>query len=116
MDYAIDNDNGFAVRVFDGADTPIIFQPDYPNGDAFGSHEEAESWAKLAIEARLNPDAPFAPNGRGLVGEPKPQQIIDPLSNDQVAAQLALADANRKMLDLGFTQDDINALLNAAKN
>ena len=76
MRYEIDEK--FAVRIYnDGEDVPFWFQPDYPNGDSFDSHDEAETWAKLALESFG--DAPFAPNGKGLKGEVKP-------TDDEVAA------------------------------
>ena len=68
--YTVDKDN--AVRVFKDEDTvPFWFQPDYPNGDKFDTKAEAEAWAALAIES-MQADKPYAPNGKGLEGEPKP--------------------------------------------
>jgi hypothetical protein len=70
MHYTIDE--AFAVRIFnEGESVPFWFQPNYPNNDAFDSHDEAEVWAKLAV-ASFSTDAPFAPNGKGLAGEAKP--------------------------------------------
>lgn len=70
MRYEIDE--SFAVRIFnDGEDVPFWFQPDYPNEETFDSMEEAETWAKLAI-ASFDEMHPFAPNGKGMAGEPKP--------------------------------------------
>ena len=70
MKYEIDDN--FAVRVFsDEEDVPFLFQPNYPNEDSFDSYEEAETWAKLFIDSNLITEAPYAPNGKGLPGQPK---------------------------------------------
>jgi hypothetical protein len=70
MRYEIDESN--TVRLFnDSEQIPFQVQPHYPNGDTFDTMSEAENWAKLAIAA-FEPDQPFAPNGKGLQGEPKP--------------------------------------------
>jgi hypothetical protein len=70
MNYTIDE--AFTVRVFtEGNDVPFLLQPTYPNQDKFDSHEEAEVWAKLFI-ASYSDEEPYAPNGKGLEGKPKP--------------------------------------------
>jgi|GEM_PF-5939387 len=72
MRYEID-ESTFAVKVFsDGEDAPFLFQPDYPNGDAFSSVDEATTWAEAFIASVTDPAAPFAPNGKGMAGDPKP--------------------------------------------
>jgi hypothetical protein len=72
MRYEIDEN--FAIKIFDDSATvPFWFQPNYPNEDTFDSKEEAETWAKLAI-ASFDPEAPLAPNGKGLAGESKTPQ------------------------------------------
>jgi hypothetical protein len=69
--YTINEDN--TVEVFgEGATIPFLRQPHYPNGDPFDTREEAEEWAQLFIEALVNEEAPFAPIGKGIPGEPKP--------------------------------------------
>jgi hypothetical protein len=69
--YTINENN--TVEVFgEGKTVPFLRQPNYPNGDSFDTHEEAETWAQLSIEALVNEEAPYAPIGRGLAGEPKP--------------------------------------------
>ena len=71
MRYEIDENN--AVRIYNNNENvPFLFQPDYPNTEPFDSKEEAEEWAKLAISSFAD-DAPYAPNGKGLQGENKPQ-------------------------------------------
>ena len=70
MRYEIDNN--FAIRVFnDGENVPFLFQPNYPNEDTFDSYEEADTWAKLFIDSNLIAEAPYAPNGKDLLGQPK---------------------------------------------
>ena len=120
MQIFIDDTNFFAVSITnDGDDAPFWFQPDYPDGTPFTSHDEAQNWANLAVAAYLDPTQPFAPAGPSLPGEPQPTPpaiaTIDLEAAQQAAEQTGLADANAKMIKLGFSQDDINALLNAAK-
>jgi hypothetical protein len=43
-----------AVQIFEkGKDAPVILQPTWPNGVAFASEAEANSWGKIALD-RLN--------------------------------------------------------------
>lgn len=64
----------FAVSIYsDSQIEPVIFQPDWPNGTPWVSKNEAETWAQLCIASIENPNAPYAPAGPGLQGEPKPQ-------------------------------------------
>jgi hypothetical protein len=73
MHYKINELN--EVRIFnDGEDVPFWYQPDYPNNDPFESKEEATAWAELAIASFQN-DQPYAPNGKGLIGEDKVENI-----------------------------------------
>jgi hypothetical protein len=73
MRYEIDELN--VVRLFNDQDEmPFQIQPSYPNGDTFDTAAEAEIWAILAIAA-FEPNQPFAPNGKGLQGEPKPDYL-----------------------------------------
>lgn len=70
----------FAVRVFgEGEDVPFLFQPDYPDQTPWDSAEEAEEWAKLYVASVEDENAPYAPIGRGIPGEPKPtpEQIAE---------------------------------------
>jgi len=61
------------VNIFaEGGDVPVIIQPNWPNGTAWASTQEAETWAQLCITAMEDPTAPYAPAGPGLSGEPKP--------------------------------------------
>ncbi len=44
------NPNSFLVEIFSPIqEEPFIYQPDWPNGDAWESAEEAEEWAKEFI-------------------------------------------------------------------
>lgn len=71
LTYLIDSNN-FAVKIYsDDRPEPIIYQPDWPNGTAWSSAAEAESWAQLCIQAITDENAPYAPAGPGLAGEPK---------------------------------------------
>ena len=67
------NPTTFAVSIYnDGETVPFWYQPDYPNWDKFNSFDEAETWAKLAVASHTDAFAPYAPNGKGLIGNPKP--------------------------------------------
>lgn len=69
--YTINENN--TIEIFgEGQEIPFLRQPNYPNGDAFDTREEAETWAQLYIEALVNEEAPFAPIGKDIPGEPKP--------------------------------------------
>lgn len=71
LTYTVD-DTTFAVRIYtEGQSDPIIYQPDWPNSTPWASHTEAELWAQLCIQAIVDDDAPYAPAGPGLPGEPK---------------------------------------------
>ena len=103
MRYTIDEET-FAINIFnDNEDVPFQFQPDYPNGDKFDTFQEADNWAKLSIAAH-SPDVPiFAPNGKGLVGEPK-------VNETAAAAAAAKESAHTKLAALGLTAEEIAAL------
>lgn len=73
MRYEIDEN--LVIRVYvDDNPVPVLEQPDYPDYTPFESREEAAQWAELYIAAATDPDAPFAPAGPGLAGEPKPTE------------------------------------------
>lgn len=95
MKYEIDPET-FAINFYDGVNPePYQFQPDYPNGDKFDSVEEAKAWAEASIAAYADSCKVYAPNGKGLKGEAKP----DPT-------------ARQKILDrLGLTSDELKLLL-----
>jgi len=75
MTYVIDDNNVFAISVFsDGGDIPFLYQPTYPNGDIFGSHNEADKWAKAYEVYVVNPNGPFPPQSKeeAVNGVPAP--------------------------------------------
>ena len=83
--YTFTVDDANTVEVFvEGQEPPMLRQPHYPNGDAFDTKAEAEEWAQLFITAIEDEDAPYAPAGKGLAGEPKPtkEQILEYLKAD----------------------------------
>lgn len=60
------------VELFnDTQEAPFIRQPQWPNGTAWASAEEARSWAEMFVEA-METDAPFAPSEPGGERRPKP--------------------------------------------
>jgi len=62
-----------AVRVwYPGSDAPSLLQPDWPNTTPWASRAEAQAWADLYVESLEDTDAPYAPNGPGEAGAPKP--------------------------------------------
>jgi hypothetical protein len=69
--YELDADN--AVKVFyPDSDVASLYQPTWPNGDAWADAAEASAWAELYIASVTDELAPFAPNARGEEGAPKP--------------------------------------------
>ena len=75
--YRYEIDDNFAVFGYvDGQTEPVLFQPDYPNGDKFDSIEEADQWAKLWIES-FSPDKPFASEGKNIPGMQKEQDVVE---------------------------------------
>lgn len=101
MHYTIDPTN-FAVSVFDDINPePFWYQPHYPNGDTFDSLEEATAWAELALKSHDSEYKFYAPNGKGLTGEPKP---------DLAAVEAAKQSAIAKLTALGLTADEVAAL------
>ncbi len=62
-----------AVKVFyPDSDVASLYQPTWPNGDAWADAAEASAWAELYIASVTDEAAPFAPNARGEEGAPKP--------------------------------------------
>jgi hypothetical protein len=72
MRYEVNADN-FEIYFWDDVNSdPYQYQPTYPNGDTFDSVEEATAWAEASLAAH-NPEVGFyAPNGKGLEPEAKP--------------------------------------------
>ena len=69
--YELDADN--AVRVFyPDSDVASLYQPTWPNGEAWTDAAEASAWAELYLASINDEAAPYAPNARGEAGAPKP--------------------------------------------
>jgi len=97
MRYEIDSET-YAIKIYnDGDDVPFQFQPDYPNGDKFDSVEEASTWAELSIAAHSDDVNVYAPNGKGLAGEAKP----DPKARENLLAKLGITEAEARILMRG---------------
>lgn len=81
------NDANIIEVFIEAQGSPILRQPHYPNGDAFETKAEAEEWAELFIASMVDDNAPFAPSGKGLTGEPKltKEQVLDRLRLKAVA-------------------------------
>jgi hypothetical protein len=60
--YTFEIDENNAVRIFmEGIEPPVIFQPEWPSGAAWGSKAEATTWAELYIDSFENPEASILP-------------------------------------------------------
>lgn len=96
--YNVDVNNTVTVTA-EGQSVPFLSQPHYPNGDAWEDAAAAATWAELFIASIEDADAPYAPIGQGLPGEPKPtaEQIAEwEAAQEQARADaLAAAEANR---------------------
>lgn len=68
--YTISDEN--VVEIFaEGQESPILRQPQYPNGDAFDTNKEASEWATLYIASIEDGAAPYAPMAKGTDGAAK---------------------------------------------
>jgi hypothetical protein len=99
--YEIDDADGFAIKLWDTDfpnenNEPIMYQPHYPIGEVWESKEEAISWAEAKIAEISDPDAPYAPVGRGIPATPKPTE-------EQIR--------EAKLASLGLTVEELRALL-----
>jgi hypothetical protein len=73
LTYTVDP-NDFSIKIYaSGQNEPIVYQPDWPNSTPWSSAAESALWAQLCIQSIVDTDAPFAPAGPGLAGEPKNQ-------------------------------------------
>lgn len=62
------------VQIFDeNFINPVFQQESWPNGEPWSDESEARLWAEKKIESIENHNAPFAPEGPGLEGLPKPE-------------------------------------------
>ena len=94
MRYEIDAET-FAIKIFnDGENIPFQFQPEYPNGDKFDSIAEASAWAELSIAAHSPDVMEYAPNGKGLAPEVKP----NPNAKAELLAKLGITADEAKLL------------------
>ena len=74
------NEETNAVSIFyPDSDAPSLFQPDWPDQTPWRDTAEATAWAELYIASVEDEDAPYAPTGPGVAGEPKPtpEQIAE---------------------------------------
>ena len=99
--YEIDDNDNFAIRLWDldnpnENNEPFMYQPHFPNGDVWESHDEAESWAQAKVLEMTDESAPFAPAGRGWEPQPKP-------TPEEIRVM--------KLERLGLTVEDLKALL-----
>ena len=88
--YTIDESN--AVNIFyDDSTVPSLYQPTWPNGDAWSDSAEAATWAQSYVSSLDGYPNKFAPNARGEEGANQPS----PVQAEAIAsAQAALTAAN----------------------
>jgi hypothetical protein len=81
--YIVNDANTVEVFV-EGQEAPMLRQPHYPNQDSFDTKAEAEEWAELFIASLESRENPFAPIGKGILGEPQPTdaQILEYLKTE----------------------------------
>lgn len=73
MRFEIDENN--AIKMFmDGDDVPFLFQPHYPNGDAWTS-EQATAWAEACIAYNEDPEAPMPGPSAEEPTTPRPEPV-----------------------------------------
>ena len=87
----------FAINFYDDAIEqvePYQFQPCYPNGDKFDSVAEAKQWAELSIAAHNADVMEYAPNGKDLAPELKP----DSLAKEKLLTKLGITADEAKLL------------------
>jgi hypothetical protein len=88
----------FAINIYqDGEILPFHYQPDYPNGDKFDSVDEASAWADAAIAAHSPECLVYAPNGKNIQGETKP----DPKAREKLLAKLGITEEEVRVLMRG---------------
>ena len=87
MHYEIDSQT-YAISFYNPPQVePYQWQPNYPNGDSFDSLEEAKAWAEASIAAHSPQVLQYAPQGKGLEGERKP----DPEAKAKLLAKLGIS-------------------------
>jgi hypothetical protein len=85
--YTID-DNDLSVRIYQQDNPiPVVFQPDWPSGEAWRSKEDAAYWAQLQcdfmIDREINPQPPMkiGDEPKLLVFEPGGKPSLDENGN-----------------------------------
>lgn len=109
-------DENLAVLIFtsDNPDTALIFQPNWPNGEPWGSEAEANNWALAWIESMENKNSKFlAGNSPDQPLEPRPVAQPDPNLVEEPSPESAQESANAKLLALGLTPEEIAAITGA---
>jgi hypothetical protein len=84
MRYEIDENDGFAIRIWhENTDAPAIFQPTWPDGTAWASLEEAETWAQLKM-------GEFDPNWTIAAGlSPAQPSMVRPTKEEEIERALS---------------------------
>jgi hypothetical protein len=97
MRYEIDENENYAIRIWhDGENAPAIYQPTWPDGTAWTSHEEAEAWAQLKVRE-------FDPNWTIAAGlSPSQPSTTRPTKEEQIEQALSY---------LGVSIDDLKQVL-----
>jgi hypothetical protein len=76
MEYRYEIDENNAVRVWhDEQEAPFLYQPDYPNGDAWTA-EQAEVWVETFITSLKDETAPLPGPSATELTSPRP--VVEP--------------------------------------
>jgi hypothetical protein len=77
MRYEINQDTN-AISIFDSNDVEILYQPTWPDGTAWGSASEAETWATQWLISFSNKSADLAGPSPDLPTVPRPPFVQPP--------------------------------------
>lgn len=66
------------VRIFDTEGSEVIYQPTWPNGEAWGSEEEATAWAAQQLLSITDPTADLAGPSPETPVIPRPVIVLPP--------------------------------------
>ena len=82
MHYTVDPDT-FHVRVYNDespneSGAPFLFQPDWPNGDAWATKAQATAWAEAVLASYADETAPLPGPNAANPTQPRPDPVPPP--------------------------------------
>jgi len=100
MRYEINEEKAFELKIWldDEAEMPTIIQPHWPDGTAWASAEEPQSWAEATIAHASDPDAQF-------MAGPRPSDPLMPVPSIPTTAE--------KLMQLGLTVEELKEVLDS---